>query len=1344
MERIVISLLKKISFLIITCAISIVALNAQTMEKLIVYENFGGVAAGSSEPGIQPVQWPDVHADSAKTCGWFATEQNLDNKGGNVLVYQFYANGYAHIDTIDKNKTGGISGLGITVNAITKKWEKEVTLRNGYQMPFTSAVTVDFGCFGAAVLPEFSSWISYASYSPDYLKNQTDEIGYIYTGKDVDGRRPEITIPSNPIDVFEDLSKIEILFSGSRLGQNNTLCVTLEEQNAAGSTIGTEIFTFSATIEPRLVTIPSDKQYIRIHIDTWGSANNANVTDYALINDDTEIDNWANYNYNAIEGLKPDGSTTSGQTGNPGISLHMIKIYAKMSGSGYTITTDNALVSGTKTGISYGANTTLTAAPTNGSGDKFMGWNIEGKPDLSEVVNPLTLNVTENITIMPVYVGDVVELAVVDENFTNWIKVGTTLPEKNNRLDYSQGSPDEGSMITGSQKVALRYGFTSDGKDSVNINLVKCNVIPQYGLRVYNALGWEDALGYIAFMGPNDNKGYVTVDSLEGITKAVVTLSSYDQPAPDRACAIMVNNELVRNKTLRTLYTEEVEISNDPADPMELQIGPGNQARIEYLDNPNPAADIFTSVSAAAVAVHNIKIYAEVTLQDVAYYKLTTPVTSNGIITGMVPSAGNSTQHYPAGTEVTLAAKADQGYGFVGWYDASNNLISNDNPVTVTMNANKTVKPVFDVIFSYIQLADNTKGTVTPSTEPYAINGETLTFYGGNPLQLTADPVYGFEFSKWVLNGDDVLENPLTLSSSQMGSEVTNVVSVVYDSITARQSIAIEIDTVQGNISFSNAPENLAVDGDTLRGDFPAGEKIQLTVKDGYGYGFAHWKPGADIPDADTSNSVISVVMDKDIKLACVFEELLRYRLIINQGNHGTIEVTDPHKDGPQETAGLWPQDYSVQLTATPDNGFELISVGEDVNAFIDGNSVKVKMDKDTVTLNPEFVTASLYLTLKHNFQDSELWPMHENNVSNVPGAIDFLGLQEAWDPTIYNSDLEALLEILAPYRVWGSESNDHSDGPSGTKDPMTTLVLEYTKDTLVAELQIKNSQSKAKATVVNYSNCNDCLIAKAVKGQNVSNYYLGHVTPGMVALQGLGDVERTITSGPAFRATDSIGIMVIEGFVYVENVEVGYVTSEAQFCPGVFYTTDPELEIIDPDFNFAGNFGELWPLGQDFPVSDRPDQGDYGWGCAQEGMIMDKGMTVAEEGVPETRIILTSGYKTSGDNYYYSTIYIHDLKIVGSPKEEPSFIGLVKQDNVSESRFSMLGNTNMLHADINEPAKAMVIYDMNGRAVKVIKNIDSINNQVDVGFLKKGVYGIHCYGRSGKLYTGIFSKFND
>jgi hypothetical protein len=221
---------------------------------------------------------------------------------------------------------------------------------------------------------------------------------------------------------------------------------------------------------------------------------------------------------------------------------------------------------------------------------------------------------------------------------------------------------------------------------------------------------------------------------------------------------------------------------------------------------------------------------------------------------------------------------------------------------------------------------------------------------------------------------------------------------------------------------------------------------------------------------------------------------------------------------------------------------------------------------------------------------------------------------------------------------------------------------------------------------------------------------------------------------------------MVIEGFAYVEDVEVGYVTEDAQICPGVFYTIDPYLEIIGSDNLFAASFTELWPLGQDYPASGRPDHTNpvYGWGSAQEGMIMDKGMTVAEVGATDTRIIITSGYKTSGDNYDYSTIFIHDVQIKGSPKEVGTGIESFGMNDRKASNFYMLGNTNILQAEIDEPVKAMVIYDMSGKAIKVIRNVNTDINQIDVGFLKNGIYGVHCYGRSGEMYSGKFVKMTN
>ncbi len=1311
---------------------------AQNTEKLIIYENFGGADAGTSELGIQPVKWPAVHSDSGEYAGWNTTLQKLDGKNETVPVPQFYANKTFHIDSVSKYRDGGLPG-GITVD-FAKRWTKTTPFLNGYVTPGESATSLGFKFWGATVMPELLSWISYAPYTPDYLKNQTDEQGYIYFGKDIpDADRPVLTLPSSDFDYLKDISKLEILFSGSRLGKNNTISIRIEEVNASGITIGSSTQTYSATISPRFITVPVNKDYCRIYIQGWGDANNSSACDYALNSTNSEADLSYSYNYNAIAGTKPDLTTTNGLTGNPGILIHMIKMYAMMSGSGYTITTAN--VTGNTTNIAYGTSVSLTADATK-DGKKFMGWNIEGKEDLSEVVNPLNIKITKDITIMPVYAGDVVELPVVNENFTDWTQRGVTLPNSNNILDYSQGSP-LGTVWTGTVKVPFRYGFTSRGKDSVEIALKACNVIPQFGPRVYNLPGAEDKAGYVAFMGPNTDKGYVTVEAIDSVTKAVISVSSYDLPNPDRACAFEVNDSLQRNKMLQTLYAEDVTLTNNPVDSFQLQIGPGNQARIEYLTPEAPNADIYTGMSAAAVAMHNLQIYAKVTVPDLNYYKLTLFAGDNGEIVGTTPLAGNSSNHYLAGTKVNISALPDIGYGFKGWFDITNNLLSKEIPYQITMDAAKTIIAKFEQTPSYINFIPNNKGTVTTDIEPVAVVGNVKEFVAGVPLTITADPVFGFEFAKFIVDGSNVTDNPLTISNIEMVSMDTIDLEVVYDSIIAKTKVGVLIDTSYGSLTFDPEPyEATTIVGDTLFAEYPQGSTITVKASPKYSYSFSAWQAGLDVATENLSDNPISVTLDVDRVIAPVWGDLPRYLLIVNQGAHGTITITDEHKDGEQELLGLWPKDYSVKITAQGELSYYLTTIGPGVNAnFITDTEVEVKMTTDTVTLLPEFAERApgVILAVKENFQDPAKWPENEGTVSNVPGAIEFLELPANWDPTTYNNDLEGLLEILTEYRVWGSASNDNSDGPNGTKNPYTTLNLVYQTKPYSTKLQIGTTNDSVEVTLSNFAPCNNCLIGKAVKVGWTDNRYLGHVTPGMIALRTPAVEDRNSAELPAFVEGDSVGTMVISGLVYVEKVEVGFVTASSQFCPGVFYTIEDGLEIVNEDGYFQDVYGDLWSIGQVERPDYRPYDNKYGWGSAQEGMIMDKNMYIAEEGVPETKVILTAGYREGAGTYTYSNIYIHDLKIWGSASPSTGMRDLIAKRNLDQSKFYMLGSTNYLKIDINEPIKALVIYDMRGVAIKVIRDLNT--NIIDIGELNYGIYGAQAYGRSGEMYQGIFGK---
>jgi hypothetical protein len=1328
----------------------------QKREKVILYENFGGTNAGSSDISIQPDEWPAIHADSGKLAGWYTTSQNIDNKGDNVLIPQFYSNSYFSTDDLKANRTGGIDDLDITVNDVTKEWSRTVSLRNGYINPLTGLPSVGIRFLGAAVLPKFSSWISYAPYTPNYLKNQTDEIGYLYLGKDLTintkAYHPMVTIPDVIYEYLKDISKIEMLLSGSRLGQNNTVSVKIEELDEEGVTLGTKTYTYSATIEPRLITVPVERNFCRIYIQGWGSANNSNVTDFALLNGNTEVDTRLPYNYNAIPGTKPDGTASTGQNSNPGIQIHMLKIYAYMDG-GYTITTNNALVTGTTSNINHGQSVILTAQATNG-GNKFMGWKISGKADLSEVVNPLTVTVTKDMTIMPVYAGDLVEVPVVNETFTNWTNKGTVLPASNNMLKYDNASTTTITTNGGYDsdtpvpiKVALQYGYKSHtNADSISLKLKYCYVIPNYGLRVYNMPGWQQQVGYAAIVAKaNNNKGFILLDTLDNVTKAEVSVSSYDIPSPDRACAFKLNGAFVRSKMLQSLYAQTVTIDNSStSNPFVLQIGPGTQARCEYVTAPSVAADLETGMNAAAVAIHSVKIYSKINIPAKNYYQLIIPAFTGGYITGQTPEATNSTNHYTEGTKVTIGANPTLGFGFDGWYDGNGTLISLNNPVTITMDADKTLKPVFAKNPSYIKLAPNANGTISTSIKQQASSNDTLTFLAGVPVSITATPKYGFKFTKWVKNGVDATTNPLVLAGTDLVKNATIVLSVVYDSILTRQTLTVNSDLTQGVVTFNYAPEN-PVNGATVQtGQFPTGVTIDAKGEPAYGYDFVSWRSGLAIAAADTMKNPATIVMSADKTIQPTWKASTRKLLIIRSGFNGSIAVSDIHKTGTQEQAGLWPTNYNVELTATPASGFVLASIGDSASGiFVTESVITVNMDRDTVIVRPEFVKqdTSVSLCIDEKFQDATRWPENPGTVSNVPGAIDFLGLSADWDPRTY-SNLESLLKVLAPYRVWGSQSNDNSDGPNGTKTPKTTLNLVYKNQPLVSTPKIGVTNKYVRLTVTNYAPCNNCIIGKAVKEGSISNYYLGHVTPGMLALKRLNVTNRKTADYAPFMANDTVGMMQIEGLAYIEKVKIGYVSGGTQYCPGVFYTVDP-IALIGGNNLWAPLFADLYSIGQlgQKEAAYTPYNTKYGWGSSQEGMIMDQNMYIAETGYPETKLLITSGYKSTGDLYTYSDIYIHDLKVWGIPNGSISPVNVRELiDSPTEGcKFFVLGNTQMLKVDTKEIMKAVVIFNMKGQAIKVFQN--NCGNLLDVSKLRPGVYGVQAIGRSGKLYKGSFGK---
>jgi uncharacterized repeat protein (TIGR02543 family) len=114
---------------------------------------------------------------------------------------------------------------------------------------------------------------------------------------------------------------------------------------------------------------------------------------------------------------------------------------------------------------------------------------------------------------------------------------------------------------------------------------------------------------------------------------------------------------------------------------------------------------------------------------------------------GTVSTEGGT---YKEGAEVTITAKANEGYRFTGWEGNS----STSESLTITLNSNQTYKALFELIPIYTL-------TVTKS-EGGTVSTEGGKYQEGTEVKVTATPNEGYEFVGW--EGSDETSSELTFS----------------------------------------------------------------------------------------------------------------------------------------------------------------------------------------------------------------------------------------------------------------------------------------------------------------------------------------------------------------------------------------------------------------------------------------------------------------------------------------------------------------------------------------------------------------------------------------------------
>jgi len=222
-------------------------------------------------------------------------------------------------------------------------------------------------------------------------------------------------------------------------------------------------------------------------------------------------------------------------------------------------------------------------------------------------------------------------------------------------------------------------------------------------------------------------------------------------------------------------------------------------------------------------------------------YSLTVTVDPPG---GGTISPAVGTYDYDDGTEVEVTATAADGYVFDHW-SGDGDLEGTANPVTITMDSDKTVTAHFDPVYDLTVDVDPVEaGEVTLSEEgPYKEDTE---------VTLTATPADDYVFDHWSGDGDlEGTANPVTITMDSDKTVTAHFTPVMY-------SLMVEVfPDYGGTVQIS-----------PLKDSYAPGTEVTLTVSlNKTTYSLTYWRMEGIIIGYENP---ITIIMDSDKEITAV------------------------------------------------------------------------------------------------------------------------------------------------------------------------------------------------------------------------------------------------------------------------------------------------------------------------------------------------------------------------------------------------------------------------------------------------------------------------------------------
>lgn len=268
-------------------------------------------------------------------------------------------------------------------------------------------------------------------------------------------------------------------------------------------------------------------------------------------------------------------------------------------------------------------------------------------------------------------------------------------------------------------------------------------------------------------------------------------------------------------------------------------------------------------------------------------------------------------------TIVTIEGKANSGYEFENWISPTGaTLPNNENNIIVEEGLDrKTYTAYFKEAYTpptefNFSLRCGLGGQVRYKTadgswSAWSTNIDGLEFAAGTLVYFEAQSESGYQFDKWDVNGNEVLE----ISSSIEINQVTRIegyfskIPITNHNVTITANANGKCKYKVGNRSYSEAKVSHSVsvaDGDVLE---------VLAVPDN-GFAFSKWT----INGSDSTDNPYSQSVHDDLSLSCTFAEIPPEEVTITVQTDGTNEARYRIGDGSWSNWSSSEQSFNVNV----------------------------------------------------------------------------------------------------------------------------------------------------------------------------------------------------------------------------------------------------------------------------------------------------------------------------------------------------------------------------------------------------------------------------------------------